>query len=72
LYTPEIPANPAYNQINARFGLTHSAIDFALFVNNVSNSRPALYRYNDSVTSTLFTDTTLRPRTIGLMATYRF
>ena len=72
LYTPEIPANPAYNQLNARFGLTHSAIDFALFVNNVSNSRPALYRYNDSVTSTLFTDTTLRPRTIGLMATYRF
>jgi len=72
LYTPELPANPAYNQVNARFGLTHSAIDFALFVNNVSNSRPALYRYMDGVTSTLFTDTTLRPRTIGLMATYRF
>jgi outer membrane receptor protein involved in Fe transport len=72
LYTPEIPANPAYNQLNARFGLTHSAIDFALFVNNVSNSRPALYRYMDTATTTLFTDTSLRPRTIGLTATYRF
>jgi iron complex outermembrane recepter protein len=72
LYTPEIPANPAYNQLNARFGLTHSAIDFALFVNNVSNSHPALYRYMDTATTTLFTDSTLRPRTIGLTATYRF
>jgi outer membrane receptor protein involved in Fe transport len=72
LYAPEIPANPAYNQLNARFGLTHSAIDFALFVNNVSNSRPALYRWTDTVTSTLFTETTLRPRTIGVTATYRF
>ncbi|HEY6926929.1 MAG TPA: TonB-dependent receptor, partial [Steroidobacteraceae bacterium] len=48
LYAPEIPANPAYNQVNARFGLTHSAIDCALFVNNVTNSRPALYRYMDT------------------------
>jgi iron complex outermembrane recepter protein len=72
LYAPETPANPAYNQVNARFGLTHSTIDCALFVNNVTNSRPALYRYMDTVTSTLFTDRTLRPRTIGLTATYRF
>jgi len=72
LYAPEIPANPAHNQLSARFGLTHSAMNFELFANNLTNARPPLYRYQDTVTSTLFTDTTLRPRTIGLTATYRF
>jgi len=72
LYAPEIPANPAHNQLSARFGLTHSAMNFELFANNLTNAHPPLYRYQDTVTSTLFTDTTLRPRTIGLTATYRF
>ena len=71
LYAPELPANPAYNRLDARFGWKHSALDFALFVNNVTNAHPALYRYQDSVFSTIFTDTTLRPRTFGFTTTYK-
>lgn len=71
LYAPELPANPAYNRLDVRFGWKHSALDLALFVHNVTNSHPALYRYQDSVFSTIFTDTTLRPRTFGISMTYK-
>jgi iron complex outermembrane recepter protein len=71
LYAPELPANPAYNRFDVRVDWNHSALDFALFVNNVANSHPDLYRYQDSVFSTIFTDTTLRPRTFGFTTTYK-
>ena len=71
LYAPDLPANPAYNRLDARFDLQHSSLDLALFVNNLTNSHPALYRYQDSVSSTIFTDTTLCPRTFGFTATYK-
>ena len=72
LYSPAIPANPAYYQLNARLGLTYASLDLSLFANNVTNQLPALYRYQDSVFSNLYTDTTLRPRTIGVSANYKF
>jgi outer membrane receptor protein involved in Fe transport len=72
LYSPTIVANPGYNILNARFGVTLSSVDVALFVNNLTDSHPALYRYSDGVDATLFTDSTLRPRTIGVTGTYKF
>jgi outer membrane receptor protein involved in Fe transport len=72
LYTPDIPSNPAYNQLNGRLGLRFGLIDMSLFANNLLNAHPALGRYQDSVFSNLFTDTTLRPRTIGVTAKYKF
>jgi iron complex outermembrane receptor protein len=72
LYAPDIPSNPAYNQLNARLGGTFGSIEISLFTNNLLNAHPALYRYQDSVFSNLFTNTTLRPRTTGVTANYKF
>ena len=72
LYSPAIPTNPSYYQLNARLGLTYGSLDLSLFANNLTNQLPALYRYQDSVSSSLFTDTTLLPRTIGVSANYKF
>jgi outer membrane receptor protein involved in Fe transport len=71
-YAPEIPPNPATNQVNARAGVDVRSVDLSLFANNLFNSHPLLGRYQDTVASQLFTDTTLRPRTIGVTASYRF
>ena len=71
-YAPEIPADPATNQLNLRAGIDWSGVDLALFANNVLNTHPALGRYQDNAYSTLFTDNTLRPLTVGATASYRF
>jgi outer membrane receptor protein involved in Fe transport len=71
-YAPLIPANPATNLVNARAGVDLQGVDLSLFANNLFNSHPLLGRYQDTVTSLLFTDTTLRPRTVGVTASYRF
>ena len=48
------------------------ALDLSLFANNLFNAHPLLGRYQDTVASTLFTDTTFRPRTVGVTGSYRF
>ncbi len=71
-YAPAIPANPSTNQLNLRTGIAWSSFDVSVFVNNLTNSHPALGRYQDTVYSTLFTDTTFRPLTAGVTASYHF
>jgi iron complex outermembrane recepter protein len=71
-YAPLIPANPSTNQLNLRAGIAWSSFDVALFVNNLTNTHPALGRYQDTVYSQLFTNTTFRPLTAGVTASYRF
>jgi len=70
-YSPEIPANPAFNQLNLRMSSVWGGLTAALFAENLLNAHPALWRYQDVPGSTLFTDTTLRPLTIGATLTYR-
>jgi outer membrane receptor protein involved in Fe transport len=71
-YEPQIPANPSTNLANLRAGIAWSNIDISLFVNNAFNSHPSLNRYQDTPSSTLFTNLTLRPRTAGVTGSYRF
>jgi outer membrane receptor protein involved in Fe transport len=71
-YAPAIPANPSTNLLNLRTGIAWSGYDVSLFVNNITNSHPALGRYQDTVYSTLFTDSTFRPLTAGITFSYRF
>jgi iron complex outermembrane recepter protein len=71
-YSPEIPPNPATNVVNLRAGVLWSTFDVSVFVNNACNSHPDLTRYQDTPFSTLFTNLTLRPRTVGVTAAYRF
>lgn len=71
-YFPDLPANPATNVLNLRATVTLDSLQMSVFADNALNSHPALYRYQDTATSLLFTDTTFRPRTFGVAATYRF
>ena len=72
-YNPALLVNPTTNMLNARLTLDVAKIELALFVNNLANSHPRLYRYVEGVgLAAGFTDTTFRPRTIGLSGDYRF
>lgn len=71
-YAPLLTANPSTNVVNLRAGVRWSSYDVALFVNNVTNSLPTLYRSQDTSTSTLFYGKTFRPRTMGITANWKF
>jgi hypothetical protein len=71
-YSPTLVADPATNVFNARAGVTRGPYDVALFVNNAANSHPDLNREVDSIGSTLYHYSTLRPRTIGVSANFHF
>jgi iron complex outermembrane recepter protein len=70
-YAPDIPFNPAVNQVNARITVTFDRFDLAAYVNNIANAHPVLYRYQDSPQSSLFYAISVRPRTFGLSLDYR-
>jgi hypothetical protein len=73
-YDPALYAGPAYSFLTLRSGLVHGTLDLAFFVDNVTNTRPALYAsYGlDSISRQIQQQTTLRPRTFGIDAGYRF
>jgi len=68
------PANvgaPETNVVQIRAGMTFGDFNVALFADNLFDAHPRLtYSHQDSDTL-LFEATTLRPRTIGITATYR-
>jgi iron complex outermembrane recepter protein len=72
-YNPLLSPVPAYNVLNARIGLSLAGADISVFVENVTDENPPLdldgggfYDPQD------WTNVTLRPRTYGLTATYRY
>ena len=71
-YAPLLTANPSTNVINLRAGIRWPRYDFSLFVNNLTDSLPILYRTQDTPTSTLFYGRTLRPRTVGVTGNWKF
>jgi len=71
-YDPTKRADPATNVLNMQLGVNWSEVDVELFVNNVLDSQPTLFRRNPYPQSTLFFATTFRPRTIGLSASWHF
>ena len=73
-YDPALYAGPAYNFLTLRSGLVHGTLDLSFFVDNVTNTRPVLYAsYGlDSISREIQQQTTLRPRTFGIDAGYRF
>lgn len=71
LYSPDLAANPSTNILNGRLTLSLDKWEVALFVNNLLNTHPTLYRYQDIPASLLFTALTLRPRTAGISVDYR-
>jgi iron complex outermembrane recepter protein len=70
-YSPAARADPATNRLNLRLGVLRGALDVRLSLENALNSTPALHLDSDVNSSSLLYAYTLRPRTIGLVATWK-
>jgi iron complex outermembrane recepter protein len=62
---------PETRNLSLRAGLRWSGIDLSLYGQNLTNSHPVLTHTRDTEFSDLFYEHTVRPRTIGITATYR-
>ena len=64
----------SYSQLALRTGMRTMGLDVSVFVDNLLDAAPILSSERGSLgpTDTLFTQTTIRPRTIGVTATYRY
>ena len=65
-------ADSATHLYNALAGYTINKLDLTCFINNIGNNTPALSKYQANSTSNLITNTTFRPRTIGVTANWSF
>jgi outer membrane receptor protein involved in Fe transport len=68
---PTFTGLPETKNLSLRTGLRFGGLDLSLFAQNLTDSHPVLSHTRDTTTSDLFYDHTVRPRTIGLTATYR-
>jgi outer membrane receptor protein involved in Fe transport len=71
-YAPNNVANPATNLLNLRSGLKWDRYDVSLFVDNVLDSHPNLYKQVASQTSTYTWYRTFQPLTFGLTLAVHF
>jgi len=75
LYDTTIPGLPIVNNLSARAGLRFNGIDLSAYANNLTNSLPLMFESRDiayTPTDTLYFGRSVRPRTIGVTATYRY
>jgi iron complex outermembrane receptor protein len=70
-YDPALIPNPATNIVRVRAGATFGNLSVALFADNLFNSHPQLDLTHQDSSTLLFEATALRPRTIGITATYK-
>jgi iron complex outermembrane recepter protein len=70
-YAPDFHADPATNRLNLRLGLLRGGLDLRLSLDNALNSTPTLHQNSDLNGSSLNYAYTFRPRTFGLVATWR-
>jgi iron complex outermembrane receptor protein len=71
-FDPALRPNPVTNTANVRAGVRFSGIDLSAFANNVTNAHPAMNRIRSRLNVPVFTENTLRPRSIGITAEYRY
>lgn len=71
-YDPTTIGLPTVNDLDLRLGTHLGDLDAALFVNNATNEHPILTHSHAAPGDPLFMSSTVRPRTIGVNASYRF
>jgi outer membrane receptor protein involved in Fe transport len=71
-YDPGLVPNPPVNQTSIRTGISIKTWDFAVFVNNLFDAQPQLNLQHEDASTLLYEAETLRPRTVGMMANYKF
>jgi iron complex outermembrane recepter protein len=77
LYDTTLPGLPIINNLSARAGLRFNGLDLSLYGNNLTNAHPLEFESRDIAVFPVSTDNLyfargVRPRTIGLTATYRY
>jgi len=75
LYDTTVPGLPVVNNLSARAGMRFSGLDLSVYANNLTNAHPLMFESRDiayNATDTLYFGRGVRPRTIGLTATYRY
>ncbi len=74
LYDTTIPGLPVTNNVDLRAGLRLNGLDLSAFVSNLTDAHPLMFKSRDIayITDTLYFNRGVRPRTIGVTATYRY
>jgi iron complex outermembrane receptor protein len=68
---PTYTGLPLIRDLSLRAGLRFGGFDLSLYAQNLTDSHPVVSHTQDTGSSGLFFNHTVRPRTIGLTATYR-
>jgi outer membrane receptor protein involved in Fe transport len=72
-FLPYYPPYPSFNITDLRLGVIRGGLDVSFFMNNVLNSNPLFLEPNQSFPGPyLWLAQTIRPRTLGVTAAYRF
>jgi outer membrane receptor protein involved in Fe transport len=71
-YDPTLPVPPSTNIVELRLGAMSRRLKAELFIDNLTNSSPALAVHHTYVGSPIDYATTFRPRTVGMALTYSF
>ena len=69
-YQPALRADPSTNQLDLSVRASKGSFDVSLFLNNALDSQPILQTRSSGDLNGPFYATTLRPRTVGLAATW--
>jgi outer membrane receptor protein involved in Fe transport len=71
-YDAGLVPNPPVHQVSLRAGLALAKWDLALFAENLLDAHPQLNLQHQDQYTTLYEAETLRPRTVGISANYKF
>jgi iron complex outermembrane recepter protein len=71
---PEVGGTNSYNDLSIRLGTRRTGWNLSVFANNILNESPIIsrWRYSTAPADQFFIEGTLRPRTYGLTASYRY
>lgn len=69
---PTFTGLPLIRTLAMRAGARWNGLDVSLFGQNLTDSHPVVFHTRDTNASDLFFDHNIRPRTIGVTATYRY
>jgi outer membrane receptor protein involved in Fe transport len=72
VYDPALVTDAAIRLLEARLGMRFGGVDVSVFGRNLLNDAPILGVNHDGAGDPLLYATTIRPRSIGLTATYRY
>jgi outer membrane receptor protein involved in Fe transport len=79
LFDQTLPGLPVLNNLSARAGLRFNGVDLSVYGNNLTNAHPLMFEARDIATGPgvppsdlLYFGRGVRPRTVGITATYRY